>query len=171
MVSGGDFVTNVVMVFTSKSLETMLHEGGSGNWAANKDRIKHAKWIVATRNQKSSWTQGTEGHGSAFLIGHVCGIKPAPAPEQDRSVIIFDRYADLDLANAWTGSRNPVAYTDLKTLGIDPEALQWKPFVKGNVEESLSATPEPSAVTDRARSMIAQAFSISPDAVKITVAL
>jgi hypothetical protein len=59
---------DVLMVFTSKSLTTMKQEGGSGNWAANRDRIRHAKWIVATRNEKSSWTQGNEGHGSASLL-------------------------------------------------------------------------------------------------------
>ena len=84
---------DVLMVFTSKSLATMQHEGGSGNWAANKDRLRHAKWIVATRNEKSNWSQGTEAHGSAFMIGRVSGIKPAPAPEQNRFVVSFDRYA------------------------------------------------------------------------------
>src|SRR5277367_5379168 len=116
-------MTDVVMVFTSKSLETMKQEGGSGNWAANKDRIKHAKWIVATRNQKSTWTQGTEEHGSAFFIGRISGIKQAPAPENTRYVIVFDRYAELNLPGAWTGDRNPVAYTDLEALGIDPDKL------------------------------------------------
>lgn len=159
-------MTDVVMVFTSKSLETMKQEGGSGNWAAKKDRIKHARWIVATRNQKSGWTQGEEGHGSAFLIGRVSGIKSAPAPESNRFVIVFDRYAELKVANAWTGDRNPVAYTDLATLGINPDELEWKDF--GTVEASGST---PAAVIDQARLLVANAFSISPDAVKITVSL
>jgi hypothetical protein len=164
-------MTDVVMVFTSKSLETMKQEGGSGNWAANKDRIKHAKWIVATRNQKSGWTQGTEGHGSAFLIGRVSGIKQAPAPESNRFVVVFDRYAELNLPDAWTGDRNPVAYTDLGTLGINPDALEWKDFegVGGGSEGSSESTP--AAVIDHARMLVANAFSVSPDAVKITVSL
>ena len=164
-------MTDVVMVFTSKSLETMKQEGGSGNWAANKGRIKHAKWIVATRNQKSSWTQGTEEHGSAFLIGRVSGIKQAPAPESTRFVIMFDRYAELNLLDAWTGDRNPVAYTDLETLGIDPDKLDWKDF--GGSTESVddASANTPAAVLDHARMLVANAFSVSPDAVKITVSL
>jgi len=162
---------DVLMVFTSKSLTTMRQEGGSGNWAANKDRIRHAKWIVATRNEKSSWTQGNEGHGSAFLIGRVTGIKQAPTPEQTRFVVTFDKYAELNLPHAWTGSRNPVAYTDLVTLGIDPDALVWKEVLPLQPDERVSGVSEPSIIIDRARSMIAEAFSISPDAVKITVAL
>lgn len=159
------------MVFTSKSLETMQQEGGSGNWAANKDRLRHAKWIVATRNEKSSWAQGAEAHGSAFLIGKVSGIKYAPAPEQNRFVVSFDKYADLDMPNAWPGSRNPVTYTDLSTLGVDPDTLEWKEFHSQHPRDSASSADEPSLVIDRARSMIAEAFSISPEAVKITVAL
>lgn len=162
---------DVLMVFTSKSLATMKQEGGSGNWAANKERLRHAKWIVATRNEKSSWAQGDEGHGSAFLIGRVSGIKQALAPEQNRFVVVFDRYAELSLPNAWTGSRNPVAYTDLDTLGISPDKLTWKEFLPPQTEEKAGITNEPTAIIDRARSMIAEAFSISPDAVKITVAL
>ena len=163
---------DVVMVFTSKSLETMKAEGGSGNWAANKERIGHAKWLVATRNQKSGWTQGDEGHGSAFLIGRVSGIKSAPAPEQKRFVLVFDQYAEVDLPGVWTGSRNPVAYTDLKTLQIDVDKLSWKPFAPNQSLEARTQTDtEPSSVVDRARVMIAEALSVSPDAVKITVAL
>ena len=161
-------MTDVVMVFTSKSLETMKQEGGSGNWAANKERVKHAKWIVATRNRNSSWTQGTEGHGSAFLIGRVSGIKQAPAPESNRYVIVFDQYAELDIPDAWTGDRNPVAYTDLGTLGINPDALNWKEF---EGETGTSSSTSPAAVIEQARTMVAHAFSISPEAVKITVSL
>ncbi len=163
-------MTDTVMVFTSKSLETMKQEGGSGNWAANKDRIKHAKWIVATRNQKSGWTQGTEGHGSAFLIGRVSGIKPSPAPENNRFVIAFDRYAELDLPNKWTGDRNPVAYTDLATLGINPDELEWKEF-EPSVGQIGEFAGTPAAVIDHARMLVANAFSVSPEAVKITVSL
>jgi hypothetical protein len=166
-------MNDVVMVFTSKSLETMEQEGGSGNWAANKDRIKRAKWIVATRNKKSGWTQGDEDHGSAFLIGRVAGIKPAPPPESNRFVVVFDRYAELNLPNAWTGHRNPVTYTDLATLGIDPEKLEWKEFIgaAGDLEHSVVPGITPGTVIDQARAMIAHALSINPEAVKITVSL
>ena len=164
-------MTDTVMVFTSKSLETMKQEGGSGNWAANKDRIKHAKWIVATRNQKSGWTQGTEGHGSAFLIGRVSGIKQSPAPENNRYVILFDRYAELNVLDAWTGDRNPVAYTDLATLGIKPDELEWKDFDGAAGSTEVPAGTPTAAVLEQARKLVANAFSVNPDAVKITISL
>jgi hypothetical protein len=155
---------DTVMVFTSKSLETMRLEGGTGNWAAKEERLKHSKWVIATRNQKSDWAQGEEPHGSAFLIGRVSGVQPAPAPEEGRFVIGFDRYAELNIANAWTNNRNPVAYTSLDALGIDPEKLDWD-VLPGETSS------KPRIVIDQARLMIAQALSIAPEAVKITVDL
>jgi len=160
---------DAVMVFTSKSLETMRLEGGTGNWAAKEERLKHSKWVIATRNQKSNWAQGEEPHGSAFLIGRVNGVKPAPAPEEGRFVIGFDRYAELNIANAWTNNRNPVAYTSLDALGIDPEKLEWKPFEIQNEAFPSETSNKPRIVIDQARSMIARALSIDPEAVKITV--
>jgi hypothetical protein len=163
---------DTVMVFTSKSLETMIHEGGTGNWAGKEERLRHTKWVVATRNLKSDWTQGDEPHGSAFLVGRVSGVKPSPAPEQDRFVIQFDQFAHITIPNAWTNNRNPIAYTSLSDLGIDPDKLDWKVFPpQSQTISHLNNTSEPPAtVIDQARAMIASALSISPEAVKITVA-
>ena len=160
------------MVFTSKSLETMIQEGGTGNWAGKEDRLRHTKWVVATRNLKSDWTQGDEPHGSAFIIGRVSGVKASPAPEEERFVIQFDQYANISVLNAWTNNRNPIAYTSLHELGIAPEELSWTPFPP---RPAVTTTPnsrgeQPATVIDQARSMIASALSISPEAVKITVA-
>jgi len=163
---------DTVMVFTSKSLETMIVEGGTGNWAGKEERLKHMKWVVATRNLKRTWTQGEEAHGSAFLIGRICGIKAALLPESDRFVIQFDRYADLSISNAWTHNRNPIAYTSLGTLGIDAEKVEWKNFPTSTVQVSHAgpSAEAPTNVIDQARAMIANALSIPPEAVKITVA-
>jgi len=156
------------MVFTSKSLETMKVEGGTGNWAGKEERLRHTKWVVATRNLKSAWTQGDEPHGSAFLVGRISGVKAASAPESDRFVIQFDRYADISIPKAWTNNRNPIAYTSLSELGIDPEKLEWKDFP---VSTSQNAhVKAPGNVIDQARTMIAHALSIPPEAVKITIA-
>lgn len=165
-------MTDTVMVFTSKSLSTMLSEGGTGNWAGNAERLKHTKWVVATRNGNSGWTQGDEAHGSAFLVGRISGVKSSPAPEQDRFVVMFDQYAEVSIPNAWTNNRNPIAYTSLTDLGIDPEKLQWKQFsAHQHVQEASGLTSKTAGtVIDQARTMIASALSISPESVKITVA-
>ncbi|MDR3754785.1 MAG: hypothetical protein P4K93_14610, partial [Terracidiphilus sp.] len=153
---------DTVMVFTSKSLETMKSEGGTGNWAGKEDRLKHTKWVVATRNLKSAWAQGDEPHGSAFLIGRISGVKAASGPESDRFVVQFDRYADLSIPHAWTNNRNPIAYTSLDTLGIDPEKLEWKDFPVSTAQSPKGgpAMEMTAGVIDQARTMIANALSI-----------
>ena len=67
---------DVVMVLTSKSIETMVSDGGSGNWRANEDKIRRCRWVVAARNRHSDWSEGNEDHGTAFLIGRVVGVRP-----------------------------------------------------------------------------------------------
>lgn len=160
---------DVVMVFTSKSLETMKKEGGSGNWSARRDRLQHAQWIVAVRNRHSNWSQGDEPHGSAFLIGHVTGVKPSPPSRPNRFVIAFDRYAEIKIENAWGHGRNPVTYTSLSELGINPEQLDWKPFVESESADAIHISSTPSSVVDQARAMIASSFAINPGSVKITI--
>jgi hypothetical protein len=163
---------DVVMVLTSKSLETMEKEGGSGNWAARRDRLEHARWIVAVRNRHSNWSQGDEEHGSAFLIGQVTGVKPSPPSQPNRFIITFDQYAELkNPEKVWGNNRNPVTYTSLSELGIEPEKLDWKPFSGAPSADEIHASSTPGAVIDQARAMIASSLAISPDAVKITIAL
>jgi hypothetical protein len=165
----------VVMVLTSKSFETMRAEGGSGNWRANEESIRRCRWLVAVRNRHSDWSQGDEDHGTAFLIGRVVGVKPSLHPEEkDRLVIVFDRYAQLRKERAWpSGHRNPVAYTTLKALGIQPDTLEWKDFTQRSrlLEASNGQTKceSPADALERARHLIAQSLSIAPSAVKISI--
>ncbi len=166
---------DVVMVLTSKSFETMVAEGGSGNWKANEDSIRRCRWIVAVRNRHTDWSQGKEEHGTAFLIGKVVGVKPS-AEHKDRLVIAFDRYASLNKPNAWpNGFRNPVCYTTLEDLGINSEELKWKEFPgssRAAVSSKEEAEPDrqlPSAVLEKAKLMIAASLSIAPSAVKISI--
>ncbi len=168
---------DVVMVFTSKSIETMIGEGGSGNWKANEKRLYRCRWVVAVRNRHSRRREGNEEHGSAFLIGRIAGLKPSANPDQPtRLVIAFDKYAQIDLPNSWRkGNRNPVAYTTLEELRIDPEKLRWKEIAanrraakhsepKGHVERQA-----PAAVLEEAKQMIARFLSVAPSAVKISI--
>ena len=165
---------DVVMVLTSKSFETMVEEGGSGNWKANENSVRRCRWIIAVRNRHSNWSQGDEDHGTAFLIGRVVGVKKSPKYD-DRLVIVFDRYAQLSKSNAWpTGNRNPVCYTSLNALGIDVDHLKWKDFPARTVVEAPNTQTEdgdqtPGTVFERAKMMIAQSLAISPASVSISI--
>ena len=71
-------------------------------------------------------------HSSAFLIGKVSGITPALnlPRDNDRWMVKFNEYAELNISNVWDGQRWPVKYyeTDslLNKLDIDSESLDWK---------------------------------------------
>jgi hypothetical protein len=161
---------DTVMVLTSKSIETMLQEGGAGQWKANENSIRRCRWLVAVRNRHSDWSQGQEEHGAAFVVGRVTGIKPAPKGN-GRVVITFDRYARVNIPNVWPADhRNPVAYASLADLNIDPEALEWREFgdVMAPAASATSQSPTATAI-EEARMMIARAFSIQPSSVKISI--
>ena len=170
---------DVVVVLTSKSLETMVKEGGSGNWRANENKLCRCHWIIAVRNRHSRRREGNEEHGSAFLIGRITGLKPSVNPEQpDRHVIAFDKYAQLDLPNAWRkGHRNPVAYATLEDLGIDPDKLKWRQTPPGpravapTEAKNMVEDQTPAEFVENTRQMIARFLSIAPSAVKISIEL
>ena len=166
---------DVVMVFTSKSIETMLREGGSGNWKASEKKLCRCVWIVAARNRHARRREGNEEHGSAFLIGRIVGLKPSVNPEQpNRFVIAFDRYGELNIPNAWRkGNGDPVAYTTLDDLGIDLKEIRWKVLPSG-IGEPESANKgakheTPGAVIAKAKQTIAQSLSIPFAAVRISI--
>ncbi len=165
--------TDTVVVLTSKSINTMIKEGGSGNWNANENRIRRCRWLVAVRNRHSSWSEGTEDHSAAFLIAKITGVKPSPT-EAGRLVITFDQYAVIERANAWPGNRNPIAYIQLSTLGIDPGKLKWVDFPpqhQGTATTEAAGAVSPAAVFEQAKMMIAAALSVQPDAIQIKIRL
>lgn len=160
----------VVMALTSKSIETILREGGVGNWRANESKVRRCRWVVAARNRHSNWSQGDEAHGTAFLIGRVVGVQPSPKPQEpDRLVIVFDRYAKLDIPNAWPGNhRNPVAYTTLSDLKVDPLALDWTDYTSPMPAE-LAKPQGRGQIIEQARLMIANALGVDASTVKVSI--
>lgn len=72
---------NIIMVFTSKPIETMINEGGSGYWAANKKRLDKCTYLIATKsNTLREHFPSDPGisQGSAFLIGKISNITNSP---------------------------------------------------------------------------------------------
>ena len=113
---------SVIKVFTRTSLETMLGEGNTGPWKLDQDRASACLYVVAVRNLAGDADEkGVDDHTS-FMIGKISEIVESGG----RHVIAFGEYATLAVPNAWEGSRNPVAYTNLEKLRIDPTTLAWR---------------------------------------------
>ena len=167
-------IGNVLMVFTFKSTETILGDGGTCSWHVKPQRAQLCEYAVCTRNAKHKSVQGKEPHGSAFLIGRIRDVVPTPRDideRPDRFLIRFSEYARVSLPNAWKGDRVPTRYMDERELGIHFDKLKWQPL-----PESASSTPPveaASALTKlsmaEARPLLARQYGVPPDAIEIII--
>jgi hypothetical protein len=169
-----------IVVFTVDSLDSILRQGGSGDWVVSAKKADSRKYIVCCR--KPNWSNRKEGipARAAFLIGRVAGLRERPGSEnvrdQMRYLIQIADYAELEMPGVWReGVRNPVAYSTLDDLQIDLRGLKFKPMPAGagTTNESSGVTKESPGVKQMtiadAKNGLAATFGVSPDDIEITV--
>ena len=183
----GTMSQEVAVVFTARSTERILTEGGTSAWRLDRNHARRCKFAVCTRNahnntwDQGDWPQGKEPHQAAFLVGKILDVVPSLAPPEnnesskDRFLIQFSEFARVDIPNAWKGYRNPVKYTSLEELGIDPSTLKWEPMP----EPTNLSPPAVEALTHRvaigaltiaeAKKGLALTFNVPPEAIEITI--
>jgi hypothetical protein len=172
----------VTVVFTAKSINRILAEGGSSAWRLDRNRARRCEYVVCTRNAHADWGDGTEAHHAAFLIGKIRDVVPCAAtPENNeaskyRYLIQFSEFARVNIPNVWKGDRNPVKYEKLEDLEINPSTLKWEPMpepVKAvePVEEVSSVTKNAVAALTMAEAKkgLALTFNVPPEAIEITI--
>ena len=127
---------DTLMVFTYRSLKSILEDGGAQAWVLDPERAQQCTYIVCTRNRHFrdpdpvKQNGAVERHGTAFLIGRITTVGRAP-DDCKRYIVRFDEYATpapeaFPLAK-WPGTQNPVRYVkDIAKLGIDPDTLDWQ---------------------------------------------
>jgi hypothetical protein len=115
-----------IVVFTARSLDEILRDGGSRDWRLDADRARACKYLVCTQNRRNSdFGAPTAPHGAAFLIGRISGVVRSP-DDPARWLIEISEYIDYVIPNTWAKSghlRYPVWYTTLEDLGIDLSTL------------------------------------------------
>jgi hypothetical protein len=157
---------DTIIVLTSKALQTMVLEGGCGHWRANETSIRRCKYIVATRNKRSTWVEGPEPHGTAFLIGEVSGAIPI----QDRYIVQMSRYAEINIADIWqSGGSNPVRYVNMYDLGIELSKVEWKKWPEQVEVTSTAASKTRPLTLLEAKKGLALTFGVEEDAIEITI--
>ena len=162
-----------VTVFTAKSRERILSEGGTSSWRLDRNNARQCTYAVCARNAHADWTEGPEPHHTAFLIGRIEDV--IPAVDEGRFLIQFSEYAPIDIPDAWHGGRNPVSYGSLEKLGIDPSKLKWAPMPKpvkpAEVATGVSESKKPiGALTmAEAKTGLAKTFGVKPEQIEITV--
>lgn len=126
---------NTLMVFTYRSLKSILADGGAQAWVLDPQRARRCTYIVCIRNRHfrdadpAKQEGAGEPHGTAFLVGRITTVKDAP-DIPGRFIVRFEKYATLSPQASprakWRGWQNPVRYVkDISDLGIDPDTLEW----------------------------------------------
>ena len=126
---------DTLMVFTYRSLTSILEDGGAQAWVLDPERAQRCTYIVCARNRHfrdadpAKQNGAVEPHGTAFLVGRITIVEDAP-DIRGRYIVRFCKYATLAPGTfpqaKWPGSQNPVRYVkDIAKLGIDPDTLKW----------------------------------------------
>lgn len=170
---------NCILVFTSRDIEMMKSEGGSLAWALDAKRARTCRYLVCTWNPRGehATARGARDHGQGFLVAPISAIEPAVLPhDPKRSVICFTEYAEIQMPRLWNGQRNPVLYTTLNDLGIDPDALTFKPIGSHDAPEGRAAVPEPPrsrkplplTIVDAKRGLAVH-YGVMPESIEIII--
>lgn len=174
---------SAVAVFTAKSVATILHDGGSCSWVLDPVRARQCGYLVCTRNghpDEWAWAErAPEPHRSAFLVGTIADAVPSPNHD-GRWLIRIDRYALVERPELWQGWRNPVRYTTLDELGIDPAGLEFEdmpPVGEETIEDrpfGRPAAPQPGKAVPHlgiaeAKRGLAATFGVPEEAIEITI--
>lgn len=135
--------TDTIVIYTSKSTETIRADGGTQSWKIDAPKARQNKYVVICRNAKSGWAQDNKPHNSAFLVGTISDI--VPSTETDgRWKILIEQYAEVTIPDVWEG-RYPVRYTALSALDIKIEELDLQPMPQSpdEVEVQKQVPPKP----------------------------
>ena len=165
---------SAIAVFTAESRENILEVGGSISWVVAEKQARRREFLVCIRNARDVDFHDHEPHGTAFLVGRISGLKPYGVDKKgmQRWIIEISEYAVVDYPEAWGEWRNPVKYTTLEELGIDPKKLKFNPVTPTKVL-TPPAPPDRSktgALTiAEAKAGLALQFGVPPEAIEILI--
>jgi hypothetical protein len=135
-----------IVVLTSETVETILTNGGTGDWVLSPKKAGTCKYVVCCRKPDSENDRN-----------------------QPRFLIELSEYATFERADVWKEGRNPVSYKTLKALGIDLRGLKFKPMpVPALYAKSGGTGSAPMTIAD-AKKALAASFGVSPEDVEITI--
>ena len=162
-----------IVTFTAKSIARLLREGGTSSWHLNRNNARQRAYAVCTRNAHADWVEGPEVHHAAFMVGKIKDVVPSSDRKGDYFLIQFSEYALVNVPECWKGDRNPVKYSTLEELGIEPSTLKWQPMPEAATTGTAEG-PAPRAATASltiadAKKGLAQTYGVAPEAIEITI--
>ncbi len=160
-----------ICVLTARGIERILAEGGSQAWVLDAKRARACEYVVCVQNHgfADDWGHVSAPHHTAFIVGRLKEVAPSiEENSENRWILRFSEYAEVDVPNAWPGYRNPVLYTDLERFGIDVSALNFQPMPEPAPVAVPQKKVQPLSITE-AKEGLALTFGVSPANVEIVV--
>jgi hypothetical protein len=157
-----------LVVFTFRSRKEIELEGGSQAWKLNPDSARRCTYLVCTRNRHHE-NSGPEDHHTAFLVGRISRVEISPE-RNDRYIVRFSEFAEIDLPDVWPGGRNPIMYVDdINSLGIDVAALQWEPVKAAPGVDYDGEGVDDGLSFDEAKAAIGRRYGFPASQIEITI--
>jgi hypothetical protein len=141
-----------IQTFTHNSLDNILEHGGDYSWSLSQNRAKSCNFLVCTSSTGIN-------HGSSFLVAKINGVDPSPLRE-NRYIIRFAEFATIDIPKHWPGNQNPVRYTTLEELGIDPSKLTFKKVLPAKSD---------TLTIDQAKTGLSKHYGVSESNIEIII--
>lgn len=165
---------DTVAVFTARSPQRIIREGGSQAWKLDPVRANACTYLVCAQNKHNAdldFSDATQPHGTGFLVGRISRLSPA-AEAPDRWMIEVDQYALIDHPQLWQGWRNPVRYTNLADLGIQLEDLTFEAMPEQDRPSPVAhgAAPAGGGLTiAHAKTQLAATYGVRPESIEIVI--
>jgi hypothetical protein len=167
---------DTIVVFTARSPERIIREGGSQAWILNPIRARWCKWLICTQNQHNlnhEFSDATEPHGCAFLLGKISGVHTSPeeGSKGRRWIVRISEFARINRPNFWLG-RNPVRYSSLEELGISLDGIEFQPMPLANEPQPrpVQHTELKAKLTiEEAKKALAETFGVKAEAIEIVI--
>ncbi len=178
--------TRCVAVFTARSPNRIIEEGGSQAWALDPARVRVLPFLVCVQNQNNpdrNFSDASEPHGRVFMVGKISDVVPSDddhdTPRWKICIDQFSTYADG--TTAWKGWRNPVKYTTLEEMGINLDKLKFHSVedTQKDLAEAAGESPrQPQKMDDgshpaisiaNAKLGLATFYGVPPEAIEIII--
>lgn len=173
---------SAVVVFTSRGVDRLIKDGGSGDWVLNNKRASECKYVVCVQNRGPAdnhgddWGGVSDPHKSAFFIGKISKVVLAPEWDGElprRWLIAISQYATVSYPDMWSGARNPVAYSSLSELGIDEESLKFIDMPYVHIEapklEGKKAVKDTGITIKEAKILLSKKYDVAEESIDITI--
>ncbi len=154
---------DTILTYTRNDLQEIKTSGCDKSWVLNKDRAAACKYLVCCHSEGAK-------RGNAFLVALISRISYVGVDQdsgKNRWAIDISEYANIDIPNVWGGWQNPVHYTSLEELRIDPSTIKFEKLQEG--EKKTGEKDIPPLTLEQAKHGLAKYFDVKKEQIEILI--